>query len=153
MKKELQDKLYKKYPEIFRQKDLSMQETCMCWGIECRDGWYDLINAMCSLLQFNTERNGYPQIEATQVKEKFGTLRFYYELKYSEENKKNEWKERQTGIQKGIISLGEFLSGYICENCGINKKVKQTRGWVVTLCEDCLKERRKEWDKKGLLRN
>lgn len=31
---ELQEKLFEKYPKIFRQKDLSMNETCMCWGIE-----------------------------------------------------------------------------------------------------------------------
>ena len=34
MKKELQDKLYNDFPKIFKQKDLSMKETCMCWGIE-----------------------------------------------------------------------------------------------------------------------
>lgn len=43
MKQELQDNLYKEFPEIFKQKNLSMKETAMCWGIECGDGWYTLI--------------------------------------------------------------------------------------------------------------
>jgi hypothetical protein len=33
MKAELQEKLYTDYPEIFKQKDLDMTQTAMCWGI------------------------------------------------------------------------------------------------------------------------
>ena len=129
MTKELQDKLYEKYPKIFRQKDLSMQETCMCWGLECRDGWYVLIDALCSNLQFNTDHNSHSeqyenQIEAFQVKEKFGGLRFYV--------------EHSTDAQQGAISFAESLSYKICEVCGATKDVSQTKGgWVETLCEEC----------------
>ena len=31
MKKELQEKLFTKYPKIFVQKDLPKDQTCMCW--------------------------------------------------------------------------------------------------------------------------
>jgi len=51
MNKELQNKLYNKYPKIFRQKDLSMQETCMNWGIDCDDGWFNLLDCLCSNIQ------------------------------------------------------------------------------------------------------
>ena len=27
-----------KYPTIFRQKELPMDQTAMCWGIECGKG-------------------------------------------------------------------------------------------------------------------
>ena len=84
MKVELQNKLFEKYPKIFRQKDLPMQQTCMCWGITCGDGWYNIIDTLCSEIQhhleYNAERNQGPTlVEATQVKEKFGGLRFYYD--------------------------------------------------------------------------
>lgn len=101
MKSELQKKLYEKYPKIFRQKDLSMRETCMCWGIECPDSWYHIIDCLCFRIQcicdkgekkyvkypfgnflsklFKNPRlygrwvkKRVPQVEATQVKEKFG---------------------------------------------------------------------------------
>ena len=39
MSPELQEQLYNKYPEIFADKDKSMQETAMCWGIETPDDW------------------------------------------------------------------------------------------------------------------
>ena len=127
MKKELQDKLFEKYPKIFRQKDLSMQETCMCWGIECSEGWFKLIDNLCSLLQFDIDHNKYPQIEAVQVKEKYGTLRFYV-------NGSNPQ-------QDGMISFSEYLSGSICEHCGSMEDVSQTEGWIVTLCKDCMEKR------------
>tara|TARA_A100001515_G_scaffold91598_1_gene73033 strand:+ start:3597 stop:3986 length:390 start_codon:yes stop_codon:yes gene_type:complete len=77
MNKELQDRLFEKYPKIFRQKDLSPQETCMCWGIACGDGWYDIIDTLCHQIQNYVDDNKIPQVEALQVKSKWGTLRFY----------------------------------------------------------------------------
>ena len=43
MKKELQDKLFEKYPKLYRQKDLDKTQTAMCWGISCGSGWYNII--------------------------------------------------------------------------------------------------------------
>jgi hypothetical protein len=133
MKKELQDKLFEKYPKIFRQKDLPMKETCMCWGIECGDGWYMLIDKLCSNLQWNIDHNNhsgrYPQIEAVQVKEKFGGLRFYV--------------QGDTDAQTGAIDFAESLSYEICENCGSTDNVSQTKGWITTFCKKCMDENTK----------
>ena len=137
MNQELQQKLYEKYPKIFKQKDLSMKESCMFWGIETGNGWFNLIDILCGHLQFHTDRNNYPQVEATQVKEKYGGLRFYYTLIPL---KGKEHTDRQHGCIDGLISFAEYLSGYICENCGSNKNVTQTEGWITTLCEDCMKK-------------
>jgi hypothetical protein len=134
MDNKLQEKLYKKYPKIFVQKDKPMTETCMCWGLECGDGWYDLLDTLCGLIQWDIDNNGHPQIEATQVKEKFGTLRFYT----------NGTNERQ----EGYINFAEYLSGSICEGCGSNSKVTQTKGWIVTLCPKCMKKYIKKQEKK-----
>ena len=124
--KNIQD-LIVKYPKIFVQHKLSMQETCMCWGIECGIGWYELIDNLCSHLQWDIDHNGYPQIEAVQVKEKYGTLRFYI----------NGGNDKQNGM----ISFAEFLSGAICEHCGSMDNVSQTKGWIVTLCKNCMEKR------------
>ena len=135
MKKELQEKLFEKYPKIFRQKDLDMTETAMCWGIACGDGWYWLIDRLCSNLQWNTDNNNrpikgdennypYPQVEAVQVKEKFGGLRFYV--------------GGATDRQHAVINFAEALSYTICENCGSTEEVEQTKGgWIQSLCKKC----------------
>jgi hypothetical protein len=84
MKQHLQNKLFEAFPRLFKQKDLSKEETCMCWGIECPDAWYDVIYKACELIQSMIDNNQhlydkYPQIEFTQVKEKFGSLCMYYQ--------------------------------------------------------------------------
>jgi hypothetical protein len=134
MNKILQEKLFKKYPKIFRQRKLSPKETAMCWGIDCNDGWYMLLDCLCSKLQWDTDKNNktckYPQVEATQVKQKFGTLRFYV-----------------TGAkdaQWGAIELAELMSAYICEHCGkFTENTKSTTGYIQTLCQDCYKKETK----------
>jgi hypothetical protein len=132
MKKELQDKLYEKYPKIFKQKDDDMTTTCLCWGLECGDGWFDLIERLCDSLQFHTDNNNYPQVEATQVKEKFGTLSFY--------------TSGADEYLSGYINFAESMSATICETCGTNQNVTQTKGWIKTICKKCLEEKEKKDD-------
>jgi len=135
----LRSKIFKRYPKLFAQKNNSIRETCMCWGIECGDGWLPLIHALCSQLQFDIDKNHYPQIEFTQIKEKFGTLRLYYET--TQLNEKDERLEYKSGLQEGMISFAEQLSECICEHCGSNNDITQTDGWITTICKECLEER------------
>lgn len=77
MRKTLDDLLCERYPLIFAERNLSMQKSCMYWGFACDDGWFTLIDTLCAKLQAHTDLNGAPQVVATQVKEKYGELRFY----------------------------------------------------------------------------
>ena len=127
MKTELQNKLYDKYPKIFQQKDLDMTKTCMCWGIETDDGWYWLLNQLCGNIQSYIDSNKHlniEQVEATQVKEKFGSLNFYC-----------QGGDETIG---GMICLAESMSYSICEHCGSTENIKQTKGWIKTLCKECM---------------
>lgn len=66
---------------------------------------------------------------AVQVKEKFGTLRFYVNGAADE--------------QYNYISFAEAMSGRVCETCGTTKDVFQTSGWIKTTCKACSAE---EWE-------
>ena len=55
MNKELQEKLYEKYPKIFRQKDESTKTSCMGWGICCGDGWVYTLCSTCRDEKTNEE--------------------------------------------------------------------------------------------------
>ena len=126
MKQELQQKLTEKYPKIFADCDKTPQESNMAWGMACGDGWYRLIDNLCENLQFQTDRNGDPQVVAAQVKEKFGGLRFYI----------GGASERQYAY----ISFAEALSYKICEECGsMEDVVTEGPGWVRSLCKGCRK--------------
>lgn len=70
-------------PILYQMRNMPMTETCMCWGFECGDGWMDnIFDASCELESLNAEY--YPKyrvrIQADQVKEKYGTLHFYYSV-------------------------------------------------------------------------
>lgn len=124
MKSELQNKLFEKYPKLFIQKDLSIKQTCMCWGIECGSGWYKLIDMTCNMIYKYLEDKDL-DFQFIQVKEKFGGLCLYY-----------QGGDEYIG---GVVWFAEYLSYEICEQCGSNNNVKQTKGWISTLCDICMK--------------
>jgi hypothetical protein len=126
MREELDNKLCEKYPKIFADRNRPMTETCMCWGFECGDGWFNIIDQLCSNIQHhidwkNRTEGKVAQVVAEQVKEKFGTLRFYV--------------RGGDDYTNGLISMAESMSSVTCEECGNLGKTSGT-GWVSTLCEE-----------------
>ena len=68
---------------LYCTKGLPMTHTCMCWGWECSKGWHNALqSASCQLEMLNLML--YPlyktRIQADQVKEKYGTLHFYWSV-------------------------------------------------------------------------
>ena len=140
---DLQNQLYRSYPEIFSQKDMDMTDSCMYWGIDVGDGWYDLMDELCSSLQDYSDKMNI-QVVATQVKEKFGELRFYYDIHYKENfNNGLSLNERNNLIDvidkevEKIISNAEYRSENECEKCGKQYHIKSINGWMMNICEEC----------------
>jgi hypothetical protein len=124
MNPDLEKKLYEKYPKIFKQVGLSAQESCMAWGVACNDGWYHILDDLCATLQKISDQEDVPQVEAAQIKEKFGTLCFYVD---------HATEEHRTAIR-----AAEALSARTCERCGTMRDVKRrSGGWILTLCDEC----------------
>ena len=145
MRQELDHELCEKYPKIFRDRHAPMTQTAMCWGFDCGDGWYNIINALCFQIQSyidwkNSQRqllltsNPYdrpipdevPQVVATQVKEKFGTLRFYWGG--------HGGHPITINIMDDIVYAAEIKSAYICEECGKYGELRTGGWWIKTLC-------------------
>ena len=183
MKAELQQQIFSKYPKIFGDRTKPMTETCMCWGLEVGDGWYNIIDTLCEALTYtyntsipvdeedgkrldiepyvypkNGETSYYfkvemPQVKASQVKEKYGTLRFYYYLEYDEpflsllKSKKypelQEIVDRFSNYVDGIIHYAETASGRTCEVTGQPGELHATggtrMGWYKVLNRDYAK--------------
>jgi len=124
MDEEFAKKLYDDYPKIFIQKDLPMTQTAMCWGIAVGNGWYWLLHNLCGTIQSYIDANKKPQLEAVQVKEKFGGLRFY--------------ADNGDELIRGMIWLAESMSYHICESCGTTEDVGVGKSrWISTLCTTC----------------
>jgi NADH pyrophosphatase NudC (nudix superfamily) len=137
MDEEIQQKLYDKYPALFVNKDKDPRVSCMAWGIECGDGWYDLLATLCYRIAQHEkniaarekkhtstpqEPSKYYPVQFTQIKEKFGGLRIY-------------WDGGDEHVA-GVIRMAEEMSYKLCERCG-NKGQPNKQGWVVTLCDNC----------------
>lgn len=136
MSPELENKLYEKYPDLFANKNKTVMESCMAWGCECGDGWYDIISTVCWMIKqhednvrWQTEykqkndpnyKSEYSSVKFDQVKEKYGGLRIYF-------SGGDEYVE-------GLISLAESYSYHVCEECG-NKGESNKQGWISVRCE------------------
>jgi hypothetical protein len=177
------ESLVSEYPKIFADRYKPMTETAMCWGFDCGEGWYNILNQLCCNIQnhidntrrdrlntllfnrglhkaingdtkslfnyfyqysknteyalkqvnlalenftnngetaFRTVRQVCPQVVATQVKEKFGTLRFYY--------------NGGDDMVDGMVRMAESMSGVTCEKCGDVAKLRGN-GWLYVACD------------------
>lgn len=174
MSPELDEKLCKEFPLMFKNRHASATETCMCWGFACDDGWYNILHALCTGIQWhinqsiqnNARATEYeqrrlsvisgdcamfdeytrgmpaeqiaqmksnllvnlpekiepvvPQVVVTQVKEKFGGLRFYY--------------DGGDSVIEGMVRMAERMSAVTCEECGA-PGIRRPGNWVRALCE------------------
>ena len=87
-------------------------------GFSLPVGWGPLLWALCEVI----ERE---DVRVAQVKEKFGELRFYYDVSSSP----------RVG---GAVSMAEWMSRSICEKCGTTRGVT-TAGpnRITSLCSKC----------------
>lgn len=129
MRDELDKKLCEDFPILYSQRHLDMMSTCMCWGFDCDDGWEPIIRHLSANLEWLNYHGAH--IEAVQVKEKYGTLRFYESI--------IEGGMRVAEIVWDLIDHAEIVSGQTCEKCG-NAGKRRSGGWIRTLCDDCAKE-------------
>ena len=180
MNEKLDSRLVEQFPKLFRDRYASMRETCMCWGFEHGDGWYNIIHALCANIQHHidwsrkqranalrynravkqssenyltplvkyfagrrapndwdfknaeevfkdvkkqtrTVPQACSQVVVSQVKEKFGTLRFYY--------------SGGDDTVDGMVRMAESMSALTCEECGV-PGVSRHGGWIRTLCDE-----------------
>ena len=135
MRDELDRQLCEKYPKIFADRHAPMMATAMCWGFEHGDGWYQIIDRLCGNIQNHIDwqhkqGNLVSQVVAVQVKEKFGTLRFYY--------------DGGDDYISGLVSMAESWSAVACEECGA-PGTQNSQGWIKTLCETHRREREERY--------
>ena len=212
MNAELTQKLVKRFPVLYQDYHSPMTQTCMCWGFDHRDGWFEIIwqlslaieeelgyswprkrwylfkkrffrlwnkfiYALSPIRQDKRKPEGsgtkedpyrwivteeaprdwlaglarrvfplrslddygswhaklqwlgfkvfvhwpYTGFAVQQVKEKFGTLRFYHPGKEAIDR---------------YVRLAERLSSVTCEECG-KRGAPNDSGWIRTQCNDC----------------
>lgn len=124
-------KLIQKYPKIFQ--DYEGNPGMVNWhGVP--EGWLPIIDKLCGSIQnyidnykrWIKEKDEWvhpPQLTCTQMKEKYGGLRFYY--------------EGGDDLMEGMVVMAEYLCSNTCQDCGSEQDIGRTAGWITTLCRSC----------------
>ena len=89
--------LVDRFPHILGASELRTQ------GIQCGQGWSDLLEDLCNSLD-TLDEPGRPKVRAVVVKERLGSLRFLV--------------VHASARQHGAIDVAIKLSRKICEKCG-----------------------------------
>ena len=113
------EELHSRFPVMYSEK---------YGGIAVGEGWWPLIMHLSHTIQSHIDhsKGKCPQVIVAQVKEKFGSLRFYY--------------DGGDDFVHGAVWLAESLAGSMCEECGAPGK-RTGDGWVRTLCDVHIAER------------
>jgi len=131
--------LIKKYPELFEREEEPSPYSQR--GIECGEGWYELLDILCDQITTyeldRKRREGETySVSVQQIKEKYGTLRYYL--------------SGADAYVNGLVAMAESMSAHICEECG-EKGVLHTKAWYKVRCHECYhtedERAQKEWEK------
>ena len=147
MKAELQNKLIQKYPKLFQDvlDGKGPTETLMCFGCECGDGWYDLLDSTLAAIYNHCENEERRREERFKEKHTFRYWRrAWFDLKWTLRQWWYNWfpaegddyeffrlsqvKEKYGGLEvytwscddfvDGAVSVAENMSLKLCEKCG-----------------------------------
>ena len=123
MNREHTEYLIKTYPDLYAGCFEPPSKSNMAFGFECGDGWFNIIKDLSEKL----EPMG---VIASQIKEKWGSLRFYV--------------YQGTDEAWDLIDVAEELAEKTCEECGKPGKLRSDHGWLTTQCEGCHNDSKKD---------
>jgi len=123
MSPENEKKINEKFGYIIRS-DKSPQHGLHMFGFECGDGWFDLLWTLLTEIEKSLAAEPKEVVDnfsVVQVKEKYGTLRFYC--------------NGTTDAIDSLISAAEDVSEKTCEACGQPGEIRPG-GWISVQCWD-----------------
>lgn len=103
-----------------------LARTKVAWGWECDPGWEKIITDFLTVVDQECPNGKGFQI--LQVKEKLGTVRFYYRLDGVEEDTERRIRDAET--------LLDARSLHTCETCGKRGRMRNAGGYMFVACED-----------------
>lgn len=179
MKKELQHRIQKEFPFMARPENLDNSDNLFEWddsltlyencGIEASNGWYHLLYDLCHEIAECYERKDMDvDIIILQVKEKYGSLRFYYTFPAAPRflqafdciggsgvrfypdgrQEKDKYISSEESVRSelrkeiaDIVWRYEQKSKTVCEYCGGIGVLRTDLRWITTLCDSCYEKK------------
>lgn len=129
MNPDMVDKLVTDYPVVFKHMEIGSMSFLP-------EGWKELMDRLCENLTVlleeelavNPEKPDEPLFSVMQIKEKFGGLRFYYQM--------NTDNDKLHNTIQHIIDRAEDESYDICQLTGKPGRLCKKGSYFMTLCEE-----------------
>jgi len=140
--------LYELEPDFFsegiacKSGILNKQDTCMYFGCECGDGWFQPLKKFITRVkEINDLAKMYNAVfVCDQLKEKYGELTVYWTIrKYEPEKECNNTVEINAleNIFEDCLREAENECWNICEICGSHDDIITTKGYIQRICKNC----------------
>lgn len=121
---EFANRMETQFPKLFGQGGYG--------GFAVGPGWWPILESLCGRINSHVEwkqnqlekyqrGEGCPDVIVSQIKEKFGGLRFYY--------------DGGDDTVDGMVRMAESWAAQTCEECG-KPGTMRTGGWIRTLCDE-----------------
>lgn len=120
--------LIARYPRLFRGEGPVIPSGLL-------PGWARLVNALLTEIDGLLTDEQAQRFEVWQIKEKFGTLRFYWKLQDSESAPPDEVLLNTRIMER--VRVAERESATVCERCGAPGALGEDKGWWRVRCGAC----------------
>lgn len=121
MTPELEDLLIRKYPRILAQRQLPVTASAMGWGCDCREGWWQILDALFEAVAWHADESATAP-ETAQIKQKLGSLRVYW--------------DGDDDVVQAATWVAEEFSTMICEVTGRPGQMTVRGGFIQVLCPE-----------------
>lgn len=109
-------------------------------------GWYRIVDQLCDALEDELGPQAWRQFQPRQIKEKFGTLRFYYRFVSDDDPDDNDVEQAPAEVPRApsdacrervraLVSRANASSQETCQRCGEPGSPCNVDGYLSTLCD------------------
>ena|ERR1700722_15304582 len=116
------DKIIADFPELYSKHGYSTPERSFPVYFAIGDGWFSLMYELSTAIMEHVRKNPDSLPSITDIKEKYGTLRFY--------------TNGGDDIIDDLISKAEDASYTICEKCGNVGELMTSGHWLSVRCPE-----------------
>lgn len=153
MKKQYDEYLCSNYPKLYKDRHGDMTKTCMVWGFDTGDGWFNILNGLSMMIQAHINSRTRERWRIRKGKRKYALMSMTEQVKNAYLNQDMpprvtqvivaQVKEKFGGLRfyydggdeaiREYVSMAEAMSYITCEECGAPGS-RSDGGWIKVVC-------------------
>ena len=156
MKKQYDEYLCANYPKLYKDRHGDMKKTCMVWGFDVGDGWFNILNGLSMSIQGHIWGRTRERWRIRKYKRKYDQMTPEEKAKHYHWDKEEmppvvqqvvvqQVKEKFGGLRfyyyggdetiENFVRMAEAMSLVTCEECGA-PGTRSGGGWISVRCQE-----------------